>query len=188
MNQSAEAKIWADKYIKKHKKKIKLLISGKSGLVYCTELLIEEYGALNNQGYYEIDGLAALFLLKRAEVDLFAFYAIRKMISQNILKNKKIPMCWRELHASLVTGIYEKLLKHKRYETKDWRNFIAQLVTVTLMEKYQLPFYTNLASKRGTSSVEITNKIMNSNKLIPITEDSALALGIRRLIEKSPIV
>ena len=188
MSQPAQATIWADKYIKKHKKTFDLLISRQSGLVYRTELLIEEYGAQNNHSYCEIEGLAALFLLKRSETDLFAFNAIKKIISKNILKNREIPWCWRELHASLVTDTSKKPLNHRRHEAQDWRNFIAKLITVTLMEKYQLPFYTNLASKRGTSAVEITNRMMNSNKLIPITEDSTLALGIRRLIGKSPLV
>ena len=71
MNQPAQAKVFANKLIKNHKNTFDLLISGKSTLVYRTELLIEEYGSPNSHGYYEIDGLAALFLLKRSETDLF---------------------------------------------------------------------------------------------------------------------
>ena len=181
MSQLVQAKIWADICIKNHKNVFCSLILGKSGLSYRTELLIEEYGAINNDDYYEIDGLAALFLIKRAKVDLFAVNAIRKIISQNITKDKKIPQCWRELHSSLVRGTFEKPSKNKRYETKDWRNFIAKLIAMILMERYNLPFSSNHADQSGKSALEITLLVMMKNKIINVMEVTSLERGIRRL-------
>ena len=181
MRKSLAAKQWANSYIKQNKNILTSLISGDSGTYYRSELLVEEYGALNTQGFYEIDGKASVYLHDRANKDFFALKAIKTIISHNIEMGQKIPEYWREMHASIVRGEDNKVLKSKRRETKEWRNFIALIMAVKLMDKFNLPLSFNPLSKRGESAVEIICEVMNKNGITPIIECSALETGIRRL-------
>ena len=67
LNEASQAKKWAENYVTEHKETIISLISGKSAQCYQSELLIENYGSLNVSGYYDINWIAALFLLKMAD-------------------------------------------------------------------------------------------------------------------------
>jgi len=181
LKEGIQARKWANNYVKKNITKLDSLISGKSGTYFQTELIIEELGSLNAQSFYEIDETAAVTLLKKANTDFFALRAIKIIISQNLKMRKKIPECWNDLHASIVKGTNNKPIKSTRRETKDWRNFIARIMAFYLIEKFKITLSSNPLSKRGESAVEIITEVLNTNKLIPITESSAIEQGIRRL-------
>ena len=187
MSQPIQARKWSEDYVNEYRSKIELLISGDSGIYYRTELLVEELGDLNDHGFYEIDGIKAVFLLNRAKTDFFAKEAIKIIIAQNIRSNQKIPDCWRELHASIVGEASYETSKGKRKETKDWRNFIALIMANELIDQFNLTFSTNPISRCSKSAVEIISEVMNKSGLTPIIEYSALERGIRRLA-KSPSV
>jgi hypothetical protein len=182
LNKASKAQKWAENYVIENEGIISSLISGNSGRCYQSELLIENYGSLNQGGYYDIDGIAALFLLKTADKQAPALKAIKIIISENIKAQQKIPEIWREIHSEIVLDTHAKPKTNAKLNTKDWRNFVAMIMVAELMEQFDLPFSFNPASCNGTSAIEIV--LSAFKKVIPQTnyiQPTALEQGIRRL-------